>query len=221
MLNLLFEYIPNSICLDSDFSTNQNLTKKVAPDGSFLRFLGNTVVFLLDDEVKEKLSGLQDRLYAAGASVLAHRIEKQTMHMTLHDLVNSPEETPALHAKMEETARKVLPLLERWRNDPPIRMRATWMFNMVNTSIVLGLAPADEGDYARLDDLYCALEQVLPLGYGLTPHITLAYFLPGTYSPGQMQTLREALSPVDLEINLRMEDLVLQTFSDMNHYFHA
>ena len=89
---------------------------------------------------------------------------------------------------------------------------------MVNTSIVLGLAPVDEDAWRRLDEMYTALEDVVHLGYALTPHITMGYFLPGTYGQEQVQRLSSALRKVDLEITLDMKNLVFQEFSDMNHY---
>jgi hypothetical protein len=97
-------------------------------------------------------------------------------------------------------------------------MKTTWLFNMVNTSIVLGLAPADEESWRRLDAMYTTLEDVVRLGYALTPHITMAYFLPGTYTQEQVQRLSATLRHVDLEITLDMKNLVFQEFSDMNHY---
>jgi len=89
---------------------------------------------------------------------------------------------------------------------------------MVNTSIVLGLQPADEESWRRLDEMYTTLEDVVHLGYALTPHITMAYFLPGTYGSDQVQRLSAALRNVELEITLDMKNLVLQEFFDMNHY---
>ena len=117
--------------------------------------------------------------------------------------------------KVEQGARK---LLEVWKHDPVISMRATALFNMVNTSVVLGLAPADRRSWKQLDEMYMALEQVVPLGYAMTPHITMAYFKPGTYSQEQLRPLAAALRPVSLELEVKTEDLVLQTFTDMNHY---
>ena len=83
---------------------------------------------------------------------------------------------------------------------------------------LLGLTPADEDSWHRLDEMYVTLESVVPLGYALTPHITMAYFRPDTYSQEQVRQISAALRNVDLDIMLRMEDLVLQGFSDMNHY---
>ena len=98
-------------------------------------------------------------------------------------------------------------------------MKATWLFNMVNTSIVLGLAPADEDSRNRLSDMYARLEDVVRLGYALTPHITMAYFRPGTYSAEQAERLSAALRKVELEVELSMDNLTLQSFTDMNNYY--
>ena len=92
------------------------------------------------------------------------------------------------------------------------------MFNMVNTSIVLGLAPEDSEGEVRLQRMYEALHAAVPLSYALTPHITLAYFKPGVYSGKELETLRSTLKPADISIKLDMNKLVLQHFEDMNHY---
>ncbi|MFR3289000.1 MAG: hypothetical protein ACLTSG_01125 [Lachnospiraceae bacterium] len=138
--------------------------------------------------------------------------------MTLHDLVSHPELTGELLRRMEEARTLVEPLLERWRCGPPLRMRATCLFNMVNTSVVLGLAPADGESWRRLDGMYEALEEHFRLGYALTPHVTLAYYANNICTGGMLQPLREALGPVELELELPMDGLEFQYFTDMNHY---
>lgn len=221
MLNILESYIRNSLPGEGEFATNPNLAQKVDEKGEFLPFAGNTVVFLLPEDVKAQLEKLREDLYRAAPEMLARRLQTPTFHMTLHDLVNGPGELAALEERMREVEIPVRNLLAKWRGQAPLRMRGTWVFNMVNTSLVLGLAPADEECWRRLDGMYCDLERVLCLGYGLTPHITLAYYRPGVYAAETVRRLREALGPVELELELRMEDLVLQTFEDMNHYFTA
>ena len=218
MLNLLEDYISRSLPEYGEFQTNPNLLKKVDRDGNFLPFYGNTVVFLLDDGVNEDLKMLQGQLYDAAGWMLSQPLNPDTFHMTLHDLVNGTEKTSDLCQKMEETEQNAKALLAQWANMPPLRMKTTWLFNMVNTSIVLGLAPVDEETSFRLDAMYTALEAVIPLGYALTPHITMAYFRPGRYSPEQVGRLAAALRPVEREILLSPAQLVLQTFEDMNHY---
>lgn len=218
MLNTLDDYICRSIPAGMEFSTNPNLRKKVDPEGKLLPYMGNTVVFLLDHDTKQKLFGLQEELYRAAGELLAEPLQESTFHMTLHDLANGQPDQWCLREWMAQTRAGAEEILGGIRGGAPLRMRATWMFNMVNTSIVLGLAPADGESWRRLDEMYTDLERVVPLGYALTPHITLAYYRPGTYSREQTAQLAAALRPVELEVELRMEDLVLQEFADMNHY---
>lgn len=218
MINTLDDYISCSMPLWGDFATNPNLRKKVDERGNLLPFLGNTVVFLLDDDTKERLRQLQESLYQAAPDMLAQPLQMSTFHMTLHDLANGTPEQPGLQDYMRYTQERVSQILPGWKDAPPIRMKTTWLFNMVNTSIVLGLKPADEESWRRLDEMYTTLEDVVRLGYALTPHITMAYFLPGTYNPEQVQRLVAALRNVKLEIKLDMKNLVLQNFMNMNHY---
>lgn len=219
MLNLLKEYIPHSLPELGDFNTRPSLEMKVSPDGTLLPFHGDTTVFLLDEDTKRELSLLQDRLYSAAAHMLAQKLHPGTFHMTLHDLKNSPHKDKALEEAMEHTKVAAKALIDRWRDLPSLRMRATWLFNMVNTSIVLGLEPADERSWQQLDGMYMAMEEIVPLGYALTPHITMAYFRPGCYSRQDLEALRSALCPVALEIGLDMASLCYQRFSDMNSYY--
>ena len=221
MINTLDDYICRSMPQWGDFTTNPNLRKKVDDAGYLLPFAGNTVVFLLDDDTKRTLLQLQEELYRAAPEMLSQPLQKSTFHMTLHDLANGSPGQPGLEESMAYTREKAAEILPRWKDFPPLRMKATWLFNMVNTSIVLGLKPADEISRHQLDRMYLELESVVTLGYALTPHITMAYFRPGTYTQAQVQRLVDALRPVELEISLRMENLVLQNFTDMNHYIRA
>lgn len=201
-----------------DFTTNPNLRKKVDEEGRLLPFVGNTVVFLLDTETKIRLKQLQNTLYRAAPDMLAQPLRMPTFHMTLHDLANGVPDQPGLTEYMAYTQAEAEKILSQWKDAEPIPMKATWLFNMVNTSIVLGLTPADGEAWRSLDEMYTALEAVVPLGYALTPHITMAYFRPGTYSQEQVQRLAEALRAVELDVNLYANNLVLQNFSDMNCY---
>lgn len=218
MINILEDYISHSLPDWGDFSTNPNLNKKVSPDGTFLPFYGNTAVFTLCDKAKKNLRYLQNQLYRNAGWMLSQQLDPSTFHMTLHDLVNDPEMTEDLRMRMLESKTKATQILTQWQNLPPLHMKTTWLFNMVNTSIVLGLTPADEETWRRLDEMYTALESVVRLGYALTPHITMAYFKPGIWSQYDLNCLRTALCPVELEVELKMEDLVYQEFIHMNHY---
>ena len=47
---------------------------------------------------------------------------------------------------------------------------------------------------------------------------TLAYYANNICTGGMLQPLREALGPVELELELPMDGLEFQYFTDMNHY---
>lgn len=218
MIDLLEDYIYRSLPEWGDFLTNPNLSKKVNHTGSFLPFYGNTVVFDLAEGTKKALQSLQEELYRNAGWMLSQKLDPATFHMTLHDLVNAPELTDDFKYRMQEAELKAKPILESWKVQPPLYMKATWLFNMVNTSIVLGLAPADEDSWRRLNEMYLILESVVPLGHALTPHITMAYFNPGTYMQYDLNYLRQVLHPVELDVELRFGKLAYQEFTDMNHY---
>ena len=218
MINTLDDYICRSLPQRGEFTTNPNLRKKVDEEGNLLPFAGNTVVFLLDDDTKEKLRQIQKMLYCAAPDMLAEPLQMSAFHMTLHDLANGTPDQPGLQDYMDYTRQRVSRILPGWKNAPPLRMKTTWIFNMVNTSLVLGLTPADGESWRRLDEMYTQLEDVVHLGYAMTPHITMGYFRRGTYSEEQVRRLAAALRKVELDITLDMKNLVLQEFSDMNHY---
>lgn len=218
MIDILENYFWRSIPEDNTFQTNRNLTQKVDGAGRIQPYKGNTTVFLLDKDTKKNLKQLQDLLYQAVPEMLAERLQEDTFHMTLHSLEDDKPDTPGLAERMAEAARKADALLKDWKNSPPLRMLTSWLFNMVDTSIVLGLMPADPDSWHRLDEMYMALEAVKPLGYDMTPHITMAYYRPGIYDRTQMDRLRNVLQNVDMEITLPMKALVRQNFADMNHY---
>lgn len=218
MINTLDDYVWRSLPEWGGFETNPNLRAKADEQGNLLPFFGNTAVFLLDEASRREIALLRNHLYERAGWMLSAPLTEDTFHMTLHDLENGPELNGELARRMASAQEKAAPLLERWKDQEPLRMEGTWMFNMVSTSIVLGLRPSDEDSRRRLSQMYADLEQVKPLGYAMTPHITLAYYRPGWYDEGSVRALHSALGPVGLKLVLRMEDLVLQEFTDMNHY---
>ena len=219
MIDILKTYIWRSLPEQPMWETNPNLVNKVTADGKLCSFLGNTAVFLLNDDVKAHLGAIRDALHAAAPNLLAkEKLRDETFHMTLHDLANGSPEDPTLLLRMADAEQKARAIIAPWKTEKPIRMRATWTFNMVRTSIVLGLVPIDTEGWERLDAMYLALHGAVPIAHALTPHITLAYFRPGSYTKEELLPLRKALGSVKMEICLRMEDLVLQEFEDMNTY---
>lgn len=211
MINILSDYYPDSI--PQVLTTSGGAREKVDDTGALRPFPGNTVVFLLDEDTKTALQRIQARLHEKCGDLLAQPLEMSTFHMTLHDLANG-----ALLLQQEEMAAQAKAALDEIRalHLPPIPMKATWTFNMVSTSIVLGLEPEGEAAWAQLDSLYERFQKIRPLSYGLTPHITMAYFRPGVYE--DTAALRQAVGPVELYLELDMEKLVLQDFDHMNAY---
>lgn len=213
MLNTLPDCRDHSV--PEILNTSPGLTAKVGSEGKLLPFPGNTVVFLLDEDVKASLQRLQEELYQRCGKLLAEPLRLKTFHMTLHDLANG--NCLDQRAQMAAQAAGILDTLRR-KPVMTIPMKAVCTFNMVNTSIVLLLEPVNEQAWQQLDDLYLQLQQVRELPYALTPHITLAYFRPGCYAGEETEVLRSALRHVDLELSLSTGALVLQDFESMNDY---
>lgn len=213
MLNTLRNCRENSV--PAILNTAPGLAAKIGGDGELLPFPGNTVVFLLEEKDKAKLQQLQQELYRHCGALLARRLQPETFHMTLHDLANGE----CLWQK-DSMAARASEILAGIRRKPKviIPMKAVCTFNMVSTSIVLLLEPADHRAWQQLDELYEQFQLVRQLPYALTPHITLAYFRPGCYGPEKTDILRKALGQVSFEISLSTDALVLQDFETMNDY---
>ncbi len=154
--------------------------------------------------------------------MLADPLEKDSFHMTLHDLLNEGAGRAA-EADMQRVRTMAVEILRRIREreKEPVEMRMTWVFNMVNTSVVIGFEPAEETDCRRIMSMYEELQQVVRLDYPLTPHITAAYYKPGRYGRGEIERLSgvfDKLSREPFVIRLRIENLVYQEFTSMNQY---
>lgn len=217
-------FTADSLPHEGGLVTRGSLTAKVGPDGALRSFFGNTVIYELDDASKLALSRRQVLLHHHAGWCLAEPLAPEAFHITLHDLVNGPEEA-ALAADVARAEGEALSLLDALRREgiPPIRMVSTHAFSMVNTSVVMGFAPETEADCAALMGLYERFHAVVPLGWGLTPHVTLGYYKPGEYGRETVDTLnhviREAEALPPIRLTLAPEGLVCRRFSDMNHYF--
>lgn len=147
--NRVYGFESNSIYLNDfgSFNTAGGLSKKVDENGKMEKFIGNTTVFLLNDNngFKDRVIYFQQVLYTMSHRMLSEKLRENTLHMTLHDLMNGlPEEVP--QEDMEKLGDKIKNILSDLRKKPfKINLQSTWAFNMVNTSIVLGLEPAPKG----------------------------------------------------------------------------
>ena len=195
---------------------------KVNRDNRFKPFYGDTVIFDLDDGARERISSMIDRLYAAAGECFCERIASDTIHMTLHDLSASD----TLEKVATEVFDNEIDLLRVLHNNPPdsqtIRMKTNFIINMVNTSLVLALVPADEREWDKLQALYSLIDQVRVCPYPyLTPHITLAYFNYEGFREESAEKLKEAvrlLNKKRFEITLSTDALFYKKFISMNDY---
>lgn len=234
-------FIYNSIPTEGMFYTSEGLKKKVTGVeevnmsvhlskehvGLLKAYGGNTVVFTLDEETKEYCEKIQNLLLDECSEVLAEKLDRETFHVTLHDLVNGsdPGEIKAQMDMAKKKAQECLKHIEEMGLGlrSHIHMETTCVFNMASTSIVLGLKPADEESCNLLMMLYKIFQNVIELPYPLTPHITLMYFKPNQYRADELEGLRNVIKQVNhlpkLKVELDVNQLCYMEFSDMNHYY--
>lgn len=202
----------------SYFRGRASLADKIDEENRLKAFFGDTVVFDLDEAVKNRISALIDRLYSDAGDCLAERLSGATLHMTLHDLSNGTN-LSEIQGKMAENEEKIRSTSLPSRT---IKMKSTFVFNMVNTSLVLGLVPADEEEHIKLMELYDIFDGILEAKYPLTPHITLAYFTPSGFGNEAKARLEAAVNEINLdsqfEIILDTKKLHYQHFFSMNDY---
>ena len=101
-----------------------------------------------------------------------------------------------------------------------IRLKSTYLFNMVDTSLVLGLFPADEDACHRLMGLYSMFDSVKKLNYPFTPHITLAYYNVHGFDSHAARILENTVNELNqkIDIELNVHSLYYQKFKSMNEY---
>lgn len=201
------------------FHGNPSIAQKVNWENKFQPFFGDTIVFDLDVETKDKLTTILDQLYTYVPECFCEKLIPNTFHMTLHDLSNSPhlgnvaEDVFINEWKVAEIFKEIQP--------QKIAMKSTYIFNMVGTSLVLGLYPASEKDYEKLMKLYELFHSVRELPYPLTPHITLAYYNVHGFpveSAEKLEALVYELNAHSMDIVIDTKKLAYQKFITMNEY---
>ena len=216
----------DSLPPEGHLTTKPLLVEKVAPDGGLLPFFGNTMIFDLPAETQLQIARMQLLLHHRCSPMLAAPLAPSTLHMTLHDLLNGVDEA-ALREPVRQTGRQAKAILvgQREAQQPPIRLTSTLAFNMTCGSVALGFAPDTEADCTHLMAMHKAYQDVVALNYPLTPHVTLAYFKPGSYGPGEVAQLAAALSEINalpkVHIAVDAHCLHYYTFEDMNTYIRG
>lgn len=203
--------------------TREPLREKVGPDGSLLPFFGNTMIYDLPDKAKVAIAHMQTLLHHRAADCLAQPLPAESLHMTLHDLLNGTDELALREgmARTGEEARRELAAI-RAEGLPAVHLTSVCAFNMVNGSVALGFAPDTEADCATIMALHRRFQRVVALNYPLTPHVTLAYYRPGVYGPETVADLRRALEEIrelpKVHLALTAEALYYRVFRDMQRY---
>lgn len=212
----------DSLPHDGWLTTKPLLVEKVDPDGTLRPFFGNTMIFDLPLETQLQITRMQVMLHHRCGWMLAQPLAPSTLHMTLHDLLNGVDEAVLAEpvCRTGEQARAVLTELRGCHKR--ICLTSTVAFNMTGGSICLGFAPDTEEDCAVLMGMHARFQDVVALDYPLTPHVTLAYFKPGTYGPEEVAQLAGALQEInalpEVHISLCANDLHYYRFTDMNTY---
>ena len=203
------------------FTGSPSIANKVNADNTYKDFYGDTVVFDLDEVTKTKLTEYADFLHKAAPQCFCDRLVPNTFHVTLHDLSNSP----TLQSVAEELFFNELKITEKLceikkLSNKKITLKSNAVFNMVNTSLVLGLYPVDEDNYNRLMELYYVIDSVKRLSYPLTPHITLGYYNVNGFDTNCAKLLKTAVEKLNAVMNLDVSvgDLYYQKFTSMNNY---
>lgn len=216
----------DSLPHDGWLTTKPLLVEKVAPIGALLPFFGNTMIFDLPQDVQLTIAQMQLILHHRCGWMLAQPLAPSTLHMTLHDLLNGVD-AAALAEPVRKTGEQAKCILAQQQTAgiAPIRLTSTLAFNMVNGSVALGFAPDTEADCAALMGMHAAYQAVVALNYPLTPHVTLAYYKPGSYGPEEVAALAEALQEINklpkVRIAVDAECLHYYTFEDMNTYIRG
>ncbi len=204
------------------FKPDGRVYEKVNSDNSFKPFYGDTVVFDLDSRTKMRISKIIEELYKAVPECFCEKLDKETIHITLHDL-SASDKLENVSVEMFNNEVKLLRVLkDNPRNPQTIKMKTNYIINMVNTSLVLALVPADEVEWNKLQELYELVNKVKVCPYPyLTPHITLAYFNYNGFDEESAESLRTKVSKLNknsFDITLKTNKLYYQKFVSMNEY---
>ena len=204
----------------SYFKGKPSLANKIDEENRMKDFFGDTIVFDLDEVTKDAIGKIIDEIYEAVPRCFAERLKNATLHMTLHDLSNSPKRSE-VEDEMERNLEEIKRRASRF-GKKVIKMRTNVIFNMVNTSLVMGLVPINKDEYNKLMELYGIVDEVKRAEYPLTPHITLGYYNVNGFDEESARTLEKIVGKLNrsviMNITLDTKRLYYQRFTSMNRY---
>lgn len=204
------------------FNGNPSISQKVDKNNTFKKFYGDTMVFALEDIIKNKLAEYVELLYDCASECFCERLSTDTFHVTLHDLSSASilrDVTDEMSGNEIKVIGKIAEIQKHEK--AKIKMYSNYIFNMVDTSLVLGLYPADADGYDRLMELYSIFDNIKQLDYPYTPHITLAYYNVNGFDLHAAMRLQNTVNQLNknkIEIELSVNNLFYQKFNSMNDY---
>ncbi|WP_103062895.1 hypothetical protein [Actinomyces qiguomingii] len=205
------------------FGLPASLEQKVVPRVGMLRpFHGDTIAYFLDDRARELVGVIANELHDRFGDSLSLPLPVEMAHVTLHDLHAGPDRE-RVWPVVEADAAKVAELVAQARTVGPIRTRCTTVFNLVNTSVVIGIRAVDEGGHHKLLSARRVFDKIVPSG-PFTPHITVAYYRPEAPTPLSPDKLRSALDELTGQVAgkavmLAPERLHVLRFDSMSNYW--
>jgi len=222
-LERISEYQKKEFSIGTEqFKLSDSVLKKVNADNTFADFYGDTVVFDLDRDDKDKIEQYINKLYDFVPDCFSERLKGSTLHMTLHDLSSSPQ-LSKVAAECFENEISLIKNRNFLGNMPKyIKMEATCVYKIYCTSVVLGLKPVNEAEYDTLMQLYNRVDNIRELNYQFAPHITLAYFNRKGFSSDDVPKLERIVNELnkqELTITLSTDNLFYEKFTNMNSYY--
>lgn len=213
----------NSVPAETPFFVSDSAREKFeAITGEPRPFYGSTIIYDLDEEAKLWIDGLATRLHDELGEGLAQPLPRESFHLTLHDLRAHPQ-LSAMSDVLFWDSRQVPALLEQARSVGPISMTVNAVFNLMNTSAVIGLLPTTADDCERVLAARATFDSCVPSG-AFTPHITLAYYRPDSPRPIDPSHYHALLKEFTGDyagriITCEPEKLAYTYFSDMCTYW--
>ncbi|RRC96018.1 hypothetical protein [Schaalia canis] len=213
----------NSVPSETPFFVSDSAREKFqAATGEPRPFYGSTIIYDLNEETKLWIDGLATRLHDELGEALTQPLPRESFHLTLHDLRAHPQ-LSAISDTLFWDSRQVPTLLEQARSVGPISMTVNAVFNLMNTSAVIGLVPTTDEDCERALTARATFDSCIPSG-AFTPHITLAYYRPDSPRPIDPSHYRALLKELTGDyagriITCEPERLAYTYFSDMCTYW--
>lgn len=213
----------NSVPDESVFGLPSSLSTKVAPrSGELKPFYGDTVAFFLSESVQQLVGKVSEELYVRMGDSLSLPLPLEMAHVTLHDL-HADTAFERIASPIAAAAEKLPELVAEAQNIEPILTSCTTAFNLMNTSVVIGLIPADETEHEKLLRARRLFDEIRPSD-PFTPHITLAYYRPDAAVPIMPQKFRSVLTDLsemvaNKPVPLKPELLYALRFDSMANYW--